>query len=260
LAAILFPVFAQAREKARQASCLSNEKQIATGFLMYVQDYDETFPIANMQAFSATPQAVWYASEWQNVLYTYIKNVDVYHCPSDSKPYSKTSNTFAGNLTPVSYLYNSHIGADYNVEIQQATSPSQAPPQTLAAIVNPSGLILLAEGHKFYSPLTDDPQPNWGKDYAGNLSIFVQSYVFGWYIGASEIYGYQGTNGTLYPCGLPRHSANSGSNFAFTDGHAKYANFNSAGSLQGIIPFSQTYVDGVGFGQQWSQVHGACPY
>src|SRR5579864_2083597 len=45
LAAILFPVFAQAREQARKTSCLSNQKQISTGFLMYVQDYDETFPL-----------------------------------------------------------------------------------------------------------------------------------------------------------------------------------------------------------------------
>src|SRR5579885_1532275 len=46
LAAILFPVFAQAREKARQASCLSNEKQIGLGFVQYAQDYDETYPIS----------------------------------------------------------------------------------------------------------------------------------------------------------------------------------------------------------------------
>ncbi|MCD6351947.1 MAG: prepilin-type N-terminal cleavage/methylation domain-containing protein, partial [Armatimonadetes bacterium] len=44
LAAILFPVFARAREKARQASCLSNLKQLALGFLMYIQDYDERLP------------------------------------------------------------------------------------------------------------------------------------------------------------------------------------------------------------------------
>jgi prepilin-type N-terminal cleavage/methylation domain-containing protein len=45
LAAILFPVFAKAREKARQTSCLSNEKEIALAILMYTQDYDEKFPI-----------------------------------------------------------------------------------------------------------------------------------------------------------------------------------------------------------------------
>jgi type II secretory pathway pseudopilin PulG len=46
LAAILFPVFAQAREKARQVSCLSNQKQLANAMLMYVQDFDETLPLA----------------------------------------------------------------------------------------------------------------------------------------------------------------------------------------------------------------------
>src|SRR5438045_6126463 len=46
LAAILFPVFAQAREKARQISCLSNDKQQGTAFMMYIQDYDELFPLA----------------------------------------------------------------------------------------------------------------------------------------------------------------------------------------------------------------------
>src|SRR5438034_2561040 len=46
LAAILFPVFAQARDKARAASCLSNNKQLTLGFLMYTQDYDETNPLA----------------------------------------------------------------------------------------------------------------------------------------------------------------------------------------------------------------------
>ena len=48
LAAILFPVFAQAREKARQTACLSNAKQLGTATIMYVQDYDETLPLINM--------------------------------------------------------------------------------------------------------------------------------------------------------------------------------------------------------------------
>ncbi|GIV07592.1 MAG: hypothetical protein KatS3mg017_0794 [Fimbriimonadales bacterium] len=49
LAAILFPVFAQAREKARQTQCLSQNKQIGVAAMMYVQDYDETFPLAENQ-------------------------------------------------------------------------------------------------------------------------------------------------------------------------------------------------------------------
>src|SRR5438128_2166045 len=50
LAAILFPVFAQAREKARQATCLSNFKQIGLGVMMYVQDWDETYPTSRLKA------------------------------------------------------------------------------------------------------------------------------------------------------------------------------------------------------------------
>ena len=49
LAAILFPVFAQAREKARQTSCLSNTKQMGLAFMMYSQDYDEQFPLSAVQ-------------------------------------------------------------------------------------------------------------------------------------------------------------------------------------------------------------------
>ena len=60
LAAILFPVFAQARSKARQTSCLSNMKQIGLGEMMYIQDYDETFPRLRER-----PAASWYTgAKW----------------------------------------------------------------------------------------------------------------------------------------------------------------------------------------------------
>ena len=76
LAAILFPVFAQAREKARQTSCLSNLKQYALANLMYVQDYDETFPFsANM---NGTCVATFY---W--AVAPYVKNDQITQCPSE---------------------------------------------------------------------------------------------------------------------------------------------------------------------------------
>src|SRR5450432_3942229 len=95
LAAILFPVFAQAREKARSISCLSNQKQIGTGLAMYVQDYDEKFPMADYFNDAGT----WKDQhEWPDVVYPYIKNGDrsknnagttvswgqsgIFHCPS----------------------------------------------------------------------------------------------------------------------------------------------------------------------------------
>ncbi|MBM3472055.1 MAG: DUF4190 domain-containing protein [Armatimonadetes bacterium] len=68
MAAILFPVFARAREKARQASCQSNEKQLALGVLMYAQDYDEIFPMK---------------SNWADGVMPYVKNTMIFRCPSE---------------------------------------------------------------------------------------------------------------------------------------------------------------------------------
>jgi prepilin-type N-terminal cleavage/methylation domain-containing protein/prepilin-type processing-associated H-X9-DG protein len=83
LAAILFPVFAQAREKARQTSCLSNIKQTTLGTLMYIQDYDETFPInLYIGQNGAAPCMMTF---YQQVA-PYQKNSQVMICPSDSTP------------------------------------------------------------------------------------------------------------------------------------------------------------------------------
>ena len=87
LAAILFPVFAQAREKARQTSCLSNNKQVGMGFMMYAQDYDETF---SPSRFAGTGQACIGCVDntnnrlpWTVQIYPYVKNGGVFSCPSD---------------------------------------------------------------------------------------------------------------------------------------------------------------------------------
>lgn len=77
LAAILFPVFAQAREKARQASCLSNTRQMGTATLMYVQDYDEQMPLS---AYLDTGQKVGF--HVVDLIFPYAKNADVFRCPS----------------------------------------------------------------------------------------------------------------------------------------------------------------------------------
>jgi prepilin-type N-terminal cleavage/methylation domain-containing protein/prepilin-type processing-associated H-X9-DG protein len=104
LAAILFPVFAQAREKARQSGCLSNMKQYGTAFMMYTQDYDELFPLSMgyttglggwMWNFNTQVPPLWRASQdinnprvqgamvhWANTIQPYIKNHEIYKCPS----------------------------------------------------------------------------------------------------------------------------------------------------------------------------------
>jgi prepilin-type N-terminal cleavage/methylation domain-containing protein/prepilin-type processing-associated H-X9-DG protein len=105
LAAILFPVFAQAREKARQTACLSNTKQIGTAMMMYIQDYDEQFPRAQYCSATVLPGALpssnttcTFASnaagqvtgggllmnhfKWYSWMYPYTKNMQIFFCPS----------------------------------------------------------------------------------------------------------------------------------------------------------------------------------
>jgi prepilin-type N-terminal cleavage/methylation domain-containing protein/prepilin-type processing-associated H-X9-DG protein len=108
LAAILFPVFAKAREKARQSSCLSNVKQIMLGVLQYCQDYDENLPIGT---------SYWYAPDgggastrtdpmpWFEELTPYIKNTQIFACPSDSNN-QQTVSTWPNNPKTLSYCAN----------------------------------------------------------------------------------------------------------------------------------------------------------
>src|SRR5262245_25340032 len=86
LAAILFPVFAQAREKARQTSCLSNVKQLGLAYMMYLQDYDATFPphVTERTAPPGTPDTPEARApySYKTKLDPYVKNRPVFKCPS----------------------------------------------------------------------------------------------------------------------------------------------------------------------------------
>ena len=114
LAAILFPVFARAREKARQTSCLSNLKQIGLAKLMYAQDYDEmmvpsavsvyTYAAPDGTIINVSPPS---AMLWMYMVYPYVNNVQVFNCPSTTREFSASSyassppygkNTFIGGV------------------------------------------------------------------------------------------------------------------------------------------------------------------
>src|SRR5258708_17920709 len=82
LAAILFPVFAQARESARSISCLSNMKQMGLAVRMYADDYDETFP--NIRLYEGTGNCCNQDLIWKNVVQPYIKNKQIFACPSNA--------------------------------------------------------------------------------------------------------------------------------------------------------------------------------
>jgi prepilin-type N-terminal cleavage/methylation domain-containing protein/prepilin-type processing-associated H-X9-DG protein len=86
LAAILFPVFAQARDKARMSACLSNQRQLGSAMMMYVQDYDETYPYSRfIGAMGLGPENR--ILTWRNAIAPYLKNKGVLACPSN--PYSR---------------------------------------------------------------------------------------------------------------------------------------------------------------------------
>jgi len=111
LAAILFPVFAQARDTARKAACQSNLKQMGTAWMMYAQDYDET-----------TNNNTWNGGGfWENQIFAerlqpYIKNYGVLRCPSDANPWraQDMQDNFAKG-GPYKDLVGSYAHASYGV-------------------------------------------------------------------------------------------------------------------------------------------------
>lgn len=85
LAAILFPVFAQARAKARQTACLSNAKQIGLGLQMYTQDYDEVLPFGGYNPWCGRSVNDFRNPKWMDMIYPYVKNTQLFTCPSFPK-------------------------------------------------------------------------------------------------------------------------------------------------------------------------------
>ena len=136
LAAILFPVFAKAREKARQTTCLSNLKQIALGFLMYAQDYDERMMTSYKYCYPAGVQSLYW---WGDMVQPYVKNYQLLECPSYS--WSYTSYRPAGLPNPLvcSYSYNNCRHDVNHVAVPQIGNSK------MAIIEAPSNCVLLAE-------------------------------------------------------------------------------------------------------------------
>jgi len=125
LAAILFPVFAKARENARRASCQSNLKQLGLGIMQYTQDSDEVFPMTRYPGNQAASDAPWGAQKvvnfgWEHAIYPYVKSTQIFKCPSSSKGFDFDSTTGQGadngwRTGAVQYGYNRAIGGDWGV-------------------------------------------------------------------------------------------------------------------------------------------------
>lgn len=193
LAAILFPVFAKAREKARQSSCLNNLKQIGVAFLQYSQDYDERFPKGDSAAWGDGAWPGYPHGGYVDAIYPYVKNVQVFVCPSDStrncisaaNPPTDT-HTFGSDYLPgtypaqqLSYMYNYYL-------YSYPQSMLQYPAETVMACEGIERPYIYASGNKLAS-----------------------------------------TNARMI--GGARH--NEGMNLAFVDGHAKWSKTDNLSSI-----------------------------
>lgn len=226
LAAILFPVFAQAREKARQASCLSNAKQIGLAAMMYAQDYDEIMPETGWQGpcsdpLTGAPGDAFYSGVQSFPIASapYIKNWDIFKCPSDSqfggfnKPNSfcyeaqliqaEFPGAYPGikdvpdamrKVLPLSYAANYFLAGAYATPTQAGVMGAKMRP--IASYASPANLFYTADV---------------GAVATANGWIFAA-----WYIAPG--YG-NGTTDTRWRKGQ-RHAE--GRNWTFCDGHAKW--------------------------------------
>ncbi|MBU0610243.1 MAG: DUF1559 domain-containing protein [Armatimonadetes bacterium] len=150
LASILFPVFARAREKARQTSCLANVKQLVLGMNMYAQDYDESLPRGAFDVDGTWGNAD--DTSWRVVILPYVKNVQIYQCPSKKM----TSSPFTGAL--LDGTQNAGYGLNY-AHYASGTTPSG---KTLGEADDASAVILLVESTGlFYVGENPSQHPGW---------------------------------------------------------------------------------------------------
>jgi prepilin-type N-terminal cleavage/methylation domain-containing protein/prepilin-type processing-associated H-X9-DG protein len=213
LAAILFPVFAQARGKARQAACLSNQKQIGNAIMMYLQDYDETYPHSH-EGLAQPGQAGWFVAygSWIQEIFPYMNNINLLTCTDRMAP--------QGDLDYVYYLplpgrpnflfnYMHNIGGNERIfKSGRNDTDYERAAVTMAEIGRPAEFGLVADaGFVLFPDVDRIMNANSPGGKCGN-----------WADGADD------------PCeGGGRHQG--GSTVIFADGHAKWR---SQGSLARI--------------------------
>lgn len=228
LAAILFPVFAQVREKARQTSCASNMKQLNMALVMYVQDADETYPIGNsLWNMTGGWPGAGGSMNWAAEIAPYLKSVGVFACPDDAG---------AGVIDPAGYrgISESYV-ANGLTWVWTSTGnncaglmcvANEGPPVRVAAVNEPASVISFAEAH--YQDLASA-----GNNYTGWFNNLVTGIPYYINLAPPNQCGVSGGTlancATAYPNGLygavkPDHAGGKMANFAFADGHVKAMN------------------------------------
>jgi prepilin-type N-terminal cleavage/methylation domain-containing protein/prepilin-type processing-associated H-X9-DG protein len=216
LAAILFPVFAQARDKARSAACLSNQKQFASALLMYMQDYDEKgLWFYNESDAKATKD--WVSGYWYNPIMPYVKNLGVFMCPA----VSRSKDGCEPDRKPRPLLNRCGFGinvahAGYGTGDPYFRPGKVADTRPLAAYAEPARVIFLADSQ--LDPRKDAhlgwqdikcPIPHKAP-LSGDVDLWVND---------------KGSGGPNNPNITRRHQG--GANAVFMDGHAKWYTYDA---------------------------------
>lgn len=240
LAAILFPVFAQARAQARKISCLSNQKQLGLGCLMYSQDYDE---VLVMGWNGRTPPILRddgsvyrTAVPWCTLIQPYVKNLDLLQCPDNPWIADITNggvNATARKQIYSPYGYNYGYLGDFKGADPSGNGNYLWAPISQAGINRPANIIMIADGMG----------PDWAD--AAHATVWAQPigpvveppdaylsdhvfFGYGWgnHSDYTATYDYPGYGGTCFRHSGGRFVQNvlptGGSNICFCDGHAKY--------------------------------------
>jgi prepilin-type N-terminal cleavage/methylation domain-containing protein/prepilin-type processing-associated H-X9-DG protein len=200
LAAILFPVFAKAREKARQSSCLSNVKQIMLATMSYAQDYDETLPMVYVDRDGSGFAAGDYS--WRCGVLPYAKNAQIFQCPSKKNG----TNAFESypDGTPIGTATGPQLGGYAVTSVHWAVSGGPSG-QTLGRIEYPAACVWLAE------------IDGGGVNFSNTNGVAAHGFVYA-------------------DAGGKRH--NDGCNWGFIDGHAKWYKPASVKCVSGDCWFS----------------------
>lgn len=232
LAAILFPVFAQAREKSRSAACLSNEKQLGLAYLMYSQDYDET-------GVDGVQNTGWYVygAGWAGQVYPYVKSVNVFACPDDTttsgviESYAMNGNLAVG-MSPAGSYYSSITGINQSQLVSPASTVlyceiqlkpwwngeadwSFSVPNENQAASSANGDVSGDDyiGKDGYSPSTVGCGENYGM-ISGQLGFAGTQLATGY------LQNTQSSEYSLFTSPNGRHT--NGSNYVLADGHSKW--------------------------------------
>ena len=197
LAAILFPVFARARENARRASCQSNLKQLSLAMIQYQQDNDERYPPVYI-AFVGVGTV-----SWMQFIQPYMKSEQIFTCPSDTS----TSNNPTGLAGVMGYPKPFPVSYGYNINFTAGTHPKLYGVHG-AQVVSPATTIVLSDG------LSDLRSTNANRDNnPTEWDESVQAYILEDYASARS------TSSGARGGPLARHLETG--NVAFADGHVK---------------------------------------